>query len=436
MIDTTPPSSPHQDVFTQEEGGESQEAAQPTSQTNWLKAKYPGADITQLPDGKMSINLGPSHPATHGILENQLIIDGETIEHCSPVIGYVHRCFEKLGETYDYNQFLVCTDRMNYISTPMNNIGWVLSVESLLGITVPEKVTVVRMIISELSRIIDHIICVGIQGVDLGAFASFLYMFHKRENIYEILDKMTGARLTNTFCRVGGLERDIYPDFVKDVKYFLKTFPKVLKETDRLLTKSRIFYDRTKGIGKISRKRALEYGFTGPNLRATGCDFDVRVHNPYMFYDQVEFDIPVGEDGSVYDRYLVRIEEMRQSMRILHQLIENLPEGPYHADLPHVFLPEKQKVYTSMEDLIYHFKIIMHGIEVPSGEHYFSTEAANGELGFSIIARGGKSPWRVHVRRPCFWFYQSFPEQVEGGLLADSIAVMSSLNVIAGELDG
>ena len=438
MIDTktAPLPPPHQSVFTQEEGGESQEDAQPTSQTNWLKAKYPGVDITQLPDGKMSINLGPSHPATHGILENQLIIDGETIEHCSPVIGYVHRCFEKLGETYDYNQFLVCTDRMNYISTPMNNIGWVLSVESLLGITVPEKVTVVRMIISELSRIIDHIICVGIQGVDLGAFASFLYMFHKRENIYEILDKMTGARLTNTFCRVGGLEKDIYPDFVKDVKYFLKTFPKVLKETDRLLTKSRIFYDRTKGIGKISRKRALEYGFTGPNLRATGCDFDVRVHNPYMFYDQVEFDIPVGEDGSVYDRYLVRIEEMRQSMRILHQLIENLPEGPYHADLPHVFLPEKQKVYTSMEDLIYHFKIIMHGIEVPSGEHYFSTEAANGELGFSIIARGGKSPWRVHVRRPCFWFYQSFPEQVKGGLLADSIAVMSSLNVIAGELDG
>ena len=407
-----------------------------SSQKTWLQAKYPGVDIQDLPDGKMSINLGPSHPATHGILENHLILDGENIEHCDPKIGYVHRCFEKLGETYDYNQFLVCTDRMNYISTPMNNIGWVLAVESLLGVEIPAKVTVVRMIISELSRIIDHIISMGILGVDLGAFASFLYMFHKREDIYEILDKMTGARLTNTFCRVGGLERDIYPEFVKDVKYFLKSFPKVLKETDHLLTKSKIFYDRTKDIGKISKQRALEYGFTGPNLRATGSDFDVRVHNPYMFYDQVSFDVPIGDNGSVYNRFLVRIEEMRQSLKILEQLIDDIPDGPYHAELPHIALPEKEKVYSSMEDLIYHFKIIMHGIKVPPGEHYSSTEAANGELGFSIISRGEKSPWRVHVRRPCFWSYQSFPEQVQGGLLADCIAILSSLNVIAGELDG
>ena len=407
-----------------------------SSQKTWLNAKYPGADIHDLPDGKMSINLGPSHPATHGILENHLILDGEIIEHCDSTIGYVHRCFEKLGETYDYNQFLVCTDRMNYISTPMNNIGWVLAVESLLGVDIPAKVTVVRMIISELSRIIDHIISMGILGVDLGAFASFLYMFRKREDIYDILDKMTGARLTNTFCRVGGLERDIYPEFVKDVKHFIKSFPKVLKETDRLLTKSRIFYDRTRGIGRISKERALEYGFTGPNLRATGSDFDVRVHNPYMFYDQITFDVPIGDDGSVYDRFLVRIEEMRQSLRILEQLLDSIPDGPYHADLPHIALPEKEKVYTSMEDLIYHFKIIMHGIKVPPGEHYFSTEAANGELGFSIISRGEKSPWRVHVRRPCFWIYQSFPEQVRGALLSDCVAIMSSLNIIAGELDG
>ncbi len=403
---------------------------------DWLGAKYPGARVENLGDGKMSINLGPSHPATHGILENHIIVKGETIEKCECHIGYVHRCFEKLGETYDYNQFLVCTDRMNYISTPLNNIGWVLTVESLLGIQMPAKVTVVRMIISELSRIIDHIISMGILGVDLGAFASFLYMFHKREQVYDILDKLTGARLTNTFCRIGGLEKDIYPDFVKDVKTFVKSFPKVIQETHNLLTKSRIFYDRTAGIGKISQERALEYGFTGPNLRATGCAFDVREVNPYMFYDQVDFDIPVGQDGSVYDRFLVRIEEMQQSLTIIKQLVDNIPDGPYHADLPHVFLPEKHKVYTSMEDLIYHFKLIMHGIEIPPGEHYLSTEAANGELGFTVISRGQRSPWRVHVRRPCFWYYQSFPEQVEGCLLSDMIAIMSSLNVIAGELDG
>ncbi|MDH5716154.1 MAG: NADH-quinone oxidoreductase subunit D [Spirochaetia bacterium] len=386
--------------------------------------------------GRMTINLGPSHPATHGILENHLILDGEKIEKCEPVIGYVHRTFEKLGENYTYNQFLVCTDRMNYISTPLNNIGWVLAVENMLGIEVPAKVTVVRMIMSELSRIIDHIISMGILGVDLGAFASFIYMFNKREKVYDILDKLTGARLTTTFCRVGGLERDIYPEFVKDVKVFLKEFPKILKYNDKLLTKSRIFYERTNGVGKISGERALEYGFTGPNLRAAGINFDVRVDNSYMFYDQVKFDIPIGENGSVYDRFLVRVEEMQQSLRILNQLIDNIPEGSYHADVPHIYLPEKEKVYTSMEDLIYHFKLIMHGIKVPPGEYYFSTEAANGELGFMIISKGDAIPYRVHVRRPCFWFYQAYPELVEGGFLADAIANMSSLNVIAGELDG
>jgi len=407
----------------------------PIEETRWLPVTQPGVRVGELPDGRMRINLGPSHPATHGILENHLILNGETIEAVEIHTGYVHRCFEKLGEHYGYNQFLVCTDRMNYVSTPMNNIGWILAVESMMGITAPPKALVVRMIISELSRIIDHIICLGILGVDLGAFASFLYMFHKREDIYQILEKMTGARLTNTFCRVGGLEKDIYPEFVADVKKFLKTFPKVLKETDTLLTKSRIFYDRTKGVGKISGERALAYGFSGPNLRATGVDYDVRVSNPYMYYDQVDFDVPVGNDGGVYDRYLVRLEEMRQSLRIIEQLVNNIPDGAYHADIPHAYLPPKHKVYSSMEDLIYHFKIVMHGIEVPTGEHYFSTEAANGELGFTIVSRGKKSPWRVHVRRPCFWYYQAFPEIVTGGLLADAIANMSSLNVIAGELD-
>ena len=388
-----------------------------------------------LPEGHLLVNLGPSHPATHGILQNVIQIDGERIVEADAVIGYVHRCFEKLGERYDYNQFLVCTDRMNYISTPMNNIGWILTVEKMLQIEVPARVTYVRMIISELSRIMDHIICNGILGVDLGAFSGMLHMFHHRENIHSILEKLTGARLTTTFCRVGGMERDIYPEFVKEVKEVITGLKPAMDEFNTLLIRNKIFNDRTAGVGGITAEDALAFGFTGPNLRAAGVDFDVRKDTPYMLYDKVDFDIPIGEDGSVLHRTLVRMEEMRQSIRIIEQLIDGIPEGPYHADLPHIFLPEKHKVYTSMEELIYHFKLIMHGIKVPAGEYYMATEAGNGELGFYVVSEGEKSPWRVHVRRPCFWYYQAFSHMVKGSLIADSIATMSSLNVIAGELD-
>ncbi|AVQ10522.1 NADH-quinone oxidoreductase subunit D [Leptospira santarosai] len=388
-----------------------------------------------LPEGHLLVNLGPSHPATHGILQNVIQIDGERIVEAESVIGYVHRCFEKLGERYTYNQFLVCTDRMNYVSTPLNNIGWILAVEKMMQVEVPDRVTYVRMIISELSRIMDHIICTGILGVDLGAFSGLLHLFHHRENIYQIIEKLTGARLTTTFCRIGGLEKDIYPDFVKEVKLVCKGLKPAIEEFDSLLLKNRIFLGRTEGIGGISAENAIAYGYTGPNLRATGVDWDVRKDEPYMLYDKVDFDVPIGEDGSVLHRSLVRMEEMRQSIRIIEQLVDGIPSGAWHADLPHAYLPEKNKVYNNMEELIYHFKIIMHGVKVPPGEHYMATEAANGELGFYIVSEGEKSPWRVHVRRPCFWYYQSFAELVRGGLLADSVATMSSLNVIAGELD-
>ncbi|AKP25151.1 NADH-quinone oxidoreductase subunit D [Leptospira interrogans] len=388
-----------------------------------------------LPEGHLLVNLGPSHPATHGILQNVIQIDGERIVEAESVIGYVHRCFEKLGERYTYNQFLVCTDRMNYVSTPLNNIGWILAVEKMMQIEVPDRVTYVRMIISELSRIIDHIICTGILGVDLGAFSGMLHLFHHRENIYQIIEKLTGARLTTTFCRIGGLEKDIYPDFVKEVKLVCKGLKPAIEEFNSLLLKNKIFLGRTEGIGGISAENAIAYGYTGPNLRAAGVDWDVRKDEPYLFYDKVDFDVPIGEDGSVLHRSLVRMEEMRQSIRIIEQLVDGIPSGPWHADLPHAYLPEKHKVYNNMEELIYHFKIIMHGVKVPPGEYYMATEAANGELGFYIVSEGEKSPWRVHVRRPCFWYYQSFAELVRGGLLADSVATMSSLNVIAGELD-
>lgn len=389
----------------------------------------------ELPEGHLLVNLGPSHPATHGILQNVIQLDGERIVDSESVIGYVHRCFEKLGESYTYNQFLVCTDRMNYVSTPLNNIGWILAVEHMMGIAIPDRVTYVRMIISELSRIMDHAVCVGILGVDLGAYSGMLHLFHHRENIYQVLEKLTGARMTTAFCRVGGLERDIYPEFASEVKQVCNSLKPAIDEFQTLLIKNKIFYDRTNGIGGISKEDAIAYGFSGPNLRATGVDWDVRKDEPYMLYDKVDFDVPVGEDGSVLHRTLVRMEEMRQSIRIIEQLVDSIPEGPHHADVPHAFLPDKERVYHNMEELIYHFKIIMHGIKVEPGEYYMATEAANGELGFYIVSTGEKSPHRIHVRRPCFWYYQSFPELIKGGLLADSVATLSSLNVIAGELD-
>lgn len=389
-----------------------------------------------LEDGLMRLNLGPSHPATHGILQNIVDLDGETVVRTRPVIGYVHRTFEKLGEKYTYNQFLNCTDRMNYVSSPMNNIAWINAVEEMMGLKVPPRVQVVRTIINEMSRISDHIICNTVLGVDLGAFTGLLYLYHYREMFNDILEKLTGARLTTTFTRVGGLEMDIYDGFARDVKNFLREFPKILKDFEGLLIHNRIFIDRTRGVGAINTENALAYGYTGPNLRATGCNYDVRKAYPYLMYDQVNFDIPVGTDGSVYDRFLVRNEEMYQSMRIIEQLIDNIPAGPHRVDDYHYVLPPKEDVYTKMEELIYHFKIVMHGVQVAPGEYYSAAEVANGEMGFHIVSDGGKSPYRVHVRRPCFWYYQSFPELVEGGLIADLVAVMSSLNVIAGELDG
>ncbi len=390
----------------------------------------------KLEDGLIRINMGPSHPATHGILQNIMDLDGETIVKSRPVIGYVHRTFEKLGEKYTYNQFLTCTDRMNYVSAPMNNIAWTNAVEEMMGMSIPARAQVVRTIINELSRISDHIVCNGILGVDVGAFTGLLYLFHYREKINDIIEKMTGARLTTTFTRVGGLEMDIYPGFAQDVKDLLKEFPKILKDFETLFVHNRIFIDRTKGVGAITKERAIEYGYTGPNLRAAGVEYDVRKAYPYLVYDQVKFDIPLGTDGSVYDRFLVRMEEMYQSMSIVEQLVDNIPDGDFRTEDYHYVLPPKPEVFNSMEQLIYHFKIVMHGIKVPAGEYYSVAEVANGEMGFHIVSDGGKSPYRVHVRRPCFWYYQSFPELVEGSMIADAIATMSSLNVIAGELDG
>ena len=382
-----------------------------------------------------TLNLGPTHPATHGIFQNILQMDGERIISGVPTIGYIHRAFEKLAERKPFYQITTLTDRMNYCSSPINNMGWHMTVEKLLGITVPKRAQYMRVILMELARITDHLICNGILGVDTGAFTGFLYLMEEREKVYEIYEEVCGARLTTNMGRVGGMERDFSPVALEKLRKWLKEFPAVMREFESMFTRNRIFVDRVENVGGISAERALNYGFTGPNLRAAGVDYDVRVMNPYSSYEDFEFDVPVGTKGDTYDRFMVRNEEIWQSLRIINQALDNLPEGPFHADAPHFYLPPKQAVYKNMEALIYHFKIIMGEIDAPVGEVYHSVEGGNGELGFYLISDGGRTPYRLHFRRPCFIYYQAYTEMVVGQSLSDAIVTLSSMNVIAGELD-
>jgi NADH-quinone oxidoreductase subunit D len=382
-----------------------------------------------------TLNLGPTHPATHGIFQNILQMDGERIVSGVPTIGYIHRAFEKLAERKPFYQITTLTDRMNYCSSPINNMGWHMTVEKLLGITVPKRAQYMRVILMELARITDHLICNGILGVDTGAFTGFLYLMEEREKVYEIYEEVCGARLTTNMGRVGGMERDFSPVALQKLRKWLKEFPAVMREFESLFNRNRIFVDRVVDVGGISAEKALNYGFTGPNLRAAGVDYDVRVMNPYSSYQDFEFEIPVGTKGDTYDRFMVRNEEIWQSLRIINQALDNLPEGPFHADAPHYYLPPKQAVYKNMEALIYHFKIIMGEIEAPVGEVYHSVEGGNGELGFYLISDGGRTPYRLHFRRPCFIYYQAYTEMVVGQSLSDAIVTLSSMNVIAGELD-
>jgi NADH-quinone oxidoreductase subunit D len=382
------------------------------------------------------LNLGPTHPATHGIFQNVLKMDGEIIIDSEPTVGYIHRAFEKIAERRPYNQITTLTDRLNYCSSPINNIGWHMTVEKLIGAEIPKRAEYMRVIIMELARIADHIVCDTVIAVDTGAMTGFLYLFQWREKIYEMYEEVCGARLTTNIGRIGGMERDFTPKFWEKLDYFLKEFPKGLKEFDALVTRNRIFMDRVIGTGPISAERALNYGFTGPNLRAAGVDYDVRVANPYCSYQDFEFDIPIGQSGDTFDRYMVRMEEMWQSLRIVEQAIKNMPrEGAFHADIPEFYHPPKELVYSQMEALIYQFKIVMGEVEVPKGEVYHAVEGGNGELGFFLVSDGGRAPLRLHFRRPCFIYYQAYPEMIRGAMLSDAVLVMSSMNVIAGELD-
>ncbi len=381
------------------------------------------------------INIGPSHPAMHGTLRVMAELDGETVVRANCEIGYLHRCFEKMAETHPYNQVIPYTDRLNYCSAPMNNVGYCKAVERLLGVEIPPRPPAMRVVLCELSRVIDHIIAVGTGGVDLGALTAFFHLFTYREKVYSLFEKLCGARLTVSMTRIGGMAQDAPEGWFDDVLAFCKEMREGVDEISRLLLGNKIFINRTQGVCPVSAQDAIAWGYTGPLLRACGVNLDLRKTAPYYGYEGLDFEVPVGTNGDIYDRYQVRIEEMRQSLRIIEQVCKNMPGGDYTIRDKGIVLPEKKDVYGNIEGLMNHFMLVIKGLRPPAGEVYDATEAANGELGFYLVSDGSANPYRLKVRPPCFAIYQSFPTVVKGSMLADAIATVASMNVIAGELD-
>ena len=384
---------------------------------------------------RTTLYMGPQHPATHGVLQVILTLEGERIVDAEPVVGFLHRGKEKHGEHLTYQQFIVFTDRLDYLASMANNIGYALAVEKLLGIDLTERCRYLRTIICELSRIASHLIWIGTSAIDLGAITVYFVSFKEREEIYDIFDEFSGLRMNNMFARFGGLAGDFEPSTVDRIRKITETFPRALNECERLLTKNRIWWERTRGVAVISKEDAVDLGLTGPNLRGSGVDFDLRKKTPYLAYGDFDFDIPVGTVGDAYDRYLVRLEEMRQSVRIVRQAVDKLPDGPLFTDQARKYiLPPKGRVYENMEELIHQFKIVTD-LRVPAGEVYLGTEAPKGELGFYIVSRGGTSPYRLRIRSPSFTNLQALPGMAKGRLLADMTAIIGSLDFVMGEVD-
>jgi NADH dehydrogenase I D subunit len=386
--------------------------------------------------GRMVVNIGPQHPATHGTFRIECVLEGERIVESRTEIGYLHRCFEKMSETHDYWGVIPYTDRLNYCSPMINGVGYCMTVEKLLGCTIPKRAEYIRVILCELSRIMDHLVCIGTNLVDLGAITNFWYAFRPREVIYDLLEACCGSRLTVSYVRIGGLTEDVPAGFVEQCRRVVrKDIPRALLELEKLNSQNPIFKARGQGIGVMPRERAIAWGWTGPCARASGVDYDVRRDHPYYDYDQFEWKVPVETTGDVYARYLVRMEEMRQSCRLIEQYLDHLPGGPVIVDDRRIALPPKAEVYTNIEALMAHFKLIMHGILPPPGEVYGYVEGANGELGFYLVSDGTRKPYRVKVRPPCFAIFQAFDDMLQGLLVADVVALLGSLNIIAGELD-
>lgn len=386
-------------------------------------------------EGLMLLNMGPSHPAAHGTIRNFVALEGETITACVTEIGYLHRGFEKSCENHTYNQIIPYTDRLNYCSAILNNIGYCKAVEDMMDIEITPRAKAIRVIIGELTRILDHIVCNAANMVDLGGLTNYWYLFAPRDTAYDLLSKLTGARLTNTYTRIGGLEYDLYDGFEDDLATVLKEIETAIDDALSLVAHNRIFHDRTQNVGVIKQDFALNAGISGVNLRATGVAHDLRKDKPYYGYENYDFDMVIGSHGDVYDRMMCRFEEMIQSIRIIRQAMKELPDGPINIDAPGILLPSKQDVYGNIEGLMNHFKLTMDGIKVPKGEFYSSTEAANGELGFFIVSDGTGRPYKVKCRPPCFYSLAAFSKIVEGDMLADSVITMASLNFIAGEFD-
>lgn len=381
------------------------------------------------------VNLGPSHPATHGTLRVLCALDGETIQAAVSEIGYLHRGFEKDCEVHTYQGCIPYTDRLNYLSAILNNVAFCKAVERMLGVQVPERAVYLRVVCGELNRIIDHLVAVGTNLVDIGALTNFWYSFNAREKVYDILEKLCGARLTSSYTRIGGLLRDAYPAFADEVRAVLKEVRRNIADIERLITHNRIFLDRTQNLCVVSKETAVSYGWTGPTLRASGVEYDLRRAEPYDHYDEFKFEVPVGTKGDIFDRIFVRLYETVESTRIIEQALARMPKGPVMTDDKRVATPPKTDTYGHIEGLMNHFKILMHGICPPAGEAYSCIEAANGELGFYIVSDGGKNPWRVKCRPPCFMNFAAFHEMIEGHMIADAIANLGSVNIIAGELD-
>ena len=389
----------------------------------------------ELEGEHMLINIGPQHPATHGVLRLVLELDGETVVRCVPHIGYLHCGFEKIGEYRQYNQIIPWTDREDYLNSPGNNVAFALGAERLFGIEITERCKVLRVIAMELSRLISHCVWLGTFCIDIGAFTPFLWIFQQRERVYTMLESWIGARLSTTVTRVGGMGADIPDGWTEDLANFVRTFPKVLDECSTMLTKNAIWVGRTVGLGAMSAEEAVNYGLSGPMLRASGVAYDVRKDFPYLDYETYDFDVPVGQAGDVYDRYLVRMEEMRQSIRILEQALTRLPDGPVNVDDPRVILPPKSKATSDMESMIHHFKQVMEGPRPPIGEAYVAVESPKGEKGYYMVSDGTSKPVRGRIRPPSFVNLSAIPKMVEGHLLSDVIAINASIDIVMGEID-
>ena len=405
-----------------------------------IEIREPAAAADELRDvagEKMMLNMGPSHPATHGVLRLKIELDGETILKAEPDVGYLHRGDEKIAENMTFTQFIPYTDRLDYLAPLANNVHYALAVEKLLGVDdkLPERCQFIRVICCELARVSSHLLGLGAFAMDTGAFTVFLHTFTEREKIYYLSEALTGARFTTTYTRIGGLARDLPEGWIEELKKFLDEVEHNFDETEKLLTRNPIFLDRTREVGVISREDAIDYGLSGPNLRGSGVDHDLRKAHPYLVYDQLDFEIPIGSKGDAYDRYLVRLEEMRQSVRILRQCLKKLPAGPINLDDGKIVLPQKEKVLTSMEELIHQFILVTQGQNAPAGEIYFGGENPKGELGFYIHSKGGGTPHRMKIRAPSFVNLSILSHMLPGHLMADVVAILGSLDFVMGECD-